>query len=186
MEKTFCAISLSLFFAARAFAQGTIIWDESVNGALSQDFGNPTALTPFGPGTNTIIGKTEVVPTPPNWAGYPDFFKMSVPSNMRVSAIFLTVDKPNVWTWLGNPEFSSETAFIESPVSGQLLAQWGLPSIGSGDYGMYLNNHDQQSVTSIANYRLDFFLESVPEPSALPLALAGAAALVAWLRNKRQ
>ena len=179
------SLLLILFSATAVLGQGTILWDESVNGGFSHDFGNPTSLTPFQLGTNTIIGMTEVVPTPPNWAGYPDFFTMSVPSNMRVSAIFLTLDKQNVWTWIGNTGFSSETAFVGNPTSGELLVEWGLSSIGSGNYGMYLDNHDHQAVTSIASYRLDFFVQTIPEPSTFALALAGAAALLVRRRKKR-
>ena len=43
-----------------ALGQGVILWDESVNGELSQDFAHPTSLTPVLAGTNSVIGATGV------------------------------------------------------------------------------------------------------------------------------
>jgi hypothetical protein len=171
-----------------AFGQGTILWDESVNGELSMSYTSATALPPLQLGTNSIIGKTEIEPTGPNWLVHPDYFSITVPSNLSVTGVYLSINKPNVWTWIGDPTFVNQLAFAQSPTPGDLLSQWGLSSVGPGAYGVYLDNHDAQSITSIASYRLDFVTQSIPEPGPLGLWLTGAtcAAVYGWRRAKKK
>jgi hypothetical protein len=88
--------------AIRACGQGVILWDESASGELSQDFTHPTSLTPVQPGTNSIIGQTESIPWGGGWISYGDNFLMTIPTNLSISALYLTVSLPNVWAWIGN------------------------------------------------------------------------------------
>lgn len=162
----------------RAFSQGVILWDESVNGELSQDFTHPTSLTPLLAGTNSVIGATEVVPYGNNWGGYPDYFVIHVPTNLLVTAAYLTIDKPNVSSWIGDPGYSVQLGGIQDATNGDLVTQWGVSSIGPGAYGMYLDNHDHQAVPSVADYRLDLVAQLAPEPGSSSLLLVGAALLV--------
>jgi hypothetical protein len=179
--KTYANISLLVLgSAAAALAQGTILWDESVNGELSRNYATATPLAPLQPGTNSVLGATEVVPTGPNWAAYPDFFTITVPSGQVVDALYLSINKPNVWTWIGDASFYNQLAFTQNPSTGDLLAQWGVSSIGPGVYGMYLDNGDVGPVTSIATYRLDFISRSVPEPHPIALLLAASCPLAAF------
>ena len=169
--------------AVTAFGQGTLIWDESLNGPLSQSSGAPTLLAPFALGTNTIIGMSEIVPSGPSWTVYPDFFTVQVPESLVITAVYLQVSELNVWHWIGDPVFLNELGFVQNPVSGELLAQWGLPSVGEGNYGMNVENHNAQPFTSIANYRLDFFVQAIPEPSAIGLFIFGFGIL--WLQRRK-
>jgi hypothetical protein len=130
-------------------------------------------LGPFALGTNTIIGMTEIEPTGPSWAAHPDFFTFQIPNNLVVSAIFLNINKPSVWTWVGDQTFSNQAGFSFGPGNGELLAQLGLSGLAPNTYGMYMDNEDAQAITSIASYRLDFFVQSIPEPSTLSLVLVG-------------
>jgi hypothetical protein len=162
--------------ACAAMGQGTILWDESVNGELSMNAGSPTQLGSLVPGTNTILGATEVQPAGDgNYIDHDDYFTFVVPNGSLVGAIYFSVDKPNVWTWVGDPGFSTQLGFAANPTSGELLSQWGLSSLSPGTYGMSLANHDVQQTTSLANFRLDFYSQIVPEPGTLGLWLAGAA-----------
>lgn len=104
---------------------------------------------------------------------YPDYFNLQILNGYTVNAIYLQVDKPDVWNWIGNTSFSAELAFVRNPTSGELLYQWGVTHLGPGNYGMYLANLDSQTTTSIANYRLDFVVQVVPEPSTLAISVAG-------------
>jgi hypothetical protein len=60
----------------------------------------------------------------------------------------------------------------------------GIVNIGPNIYGMYVENHDPQVFPSIANYRLDFFVQTVPEPSTVSLLLVGAGFVGFWSRRK--
>ncbi len=173
-----CSISIAL-------GQGTILWDESVNGELSESSSPATPLSPFQLGTNSIIGVTEVEPSGAIWIVHPDFFTIQVPNGLAITAVYLQLNKPNVWHWIGDTGFLSELAFAQNPASGNLLSQWGLLSIGTGAYGMDVENHDAQPFTAIANYRLDFFVQSVPEPSASLLFLLGGIGCLAFGRWRK-
>lgn len=184
MKRIICFLATLGLMAGRVLGQGTLLWSEAVNGPLSQDFSSPTALAALQLGTNSIVGQTEVVPVGPNWEGHPDIFTIQVPAELRVTAVYLNVDKPNVWAWIGDPSFITQFAFKMNPANGELLAQWSLSSISLGGYGMYLDNHDQQAFTSIANYRLDFFVQSIPEPGVLGLGVLGGLALTGVRRAR--
>jgi hypothetical protein len=166
-----------VFLVRYVFGQGTVLWNESVDGSFSHDFSQATSLSPLHAGTNSVFGTTEVVPDGNIWIGYPDFFTITIPADMIVTAIYLQVDKPDVWAWIGNSSFSSETGFVMNPNTGELLEQWSLTSLGAGAYGMYMNNHDQQPFISVAQYRLDYVVQAVPEPNTLSIFLSGVGLL---------
>lgn len=167
-----CSLLVAVL-AARAMGQGTILWDESVDGPLSQSFDSPTPLPAFQFGTNSITGTVEVEPISGGWFSYPNFFTISVPSNAIVSTVYLQINKPNIWIGIKDPGYFNGLAFAGNPSAGALLPQWGLNDISAGQYGMYLDNHDQQTLISIANYRLDFFVQTIPEPGTFWLLLGG-------------
>lgn len=165
--------------------QGTILWDEAVNGPLSEDYHNPTYLPALQLGTNSLFGASEIVTTPPNWAGHPNNFILRVPNGLQVSMVFVHVDKPNVWAWIGDVGFSAEGNYTLNTTNGDLLFQCDLKSIQAGNYGVYLENTDQSDpAISIANYRLDFVVESVSEPATAWLLLGGLSGMAISQRRK--
>ena len=101
--------------------------------------------------------------------------------------IFISVDKPNVWAWLGDSGFSTQLGFVQHSTNGELLQQWALTPLSSGSYAMYLANADHDSDLSIADYRLDFFVQAIPEPGTIWLLVAGAgfAGLRGWRKAQR-
>lgn len=163
--------------AATAFGQGTILWNEAVNGPLSFDPHNPTLLGALALGSNTVSGATELEPTGPGYFVHEDYFTFVVPVGATVTAAFLSIDRPSVGTWIGDSEFNAQLSYNGGPLSGPLLPQWGLSALVPGSYGMYLANLDTQPFISIANYRLDFVVEAIPEPASLWLLLGG----LGWL-----
>ena len=184
MKKSAAILFSVILTTTAAFGQTTILWNESVNGELSQDYNSPTPLGTLQLGTNIIIGATECVPIGYNWLSYQDCFTFEVPSNSDNTAIYIQTDKPDIWAWIGDSTFSNELAFDTNPSTGELLSQMGLSSIIPGIYGMDLLNDDEQPYTSVANYQLDFVVEPVPEPGTLGLLLLGAG--VFSLRSRRQ
>jgi hypothetical protein len=151
-----------------ACGQGRILWDESANGPLSNDPDNPTQLGALLGGTNSILGATEYIPN----GIYGDYFTFSVPTATEISKIWLSVDGA-VAVWLGNPNFGTEYAHVTNPANGDVFPQWGLNSISTGVYGMYIANYDLSPGPSIANYRLDFFSQNIPEPGTPSLFFVG-------------
>ena len=184
--KMYLAIIGSLaYFSASAFGQTTILWNESVNGEISQDFSFPTWLGSLNIGTNSIMGATEVERIGNNWFGQGEYFTYIVPADYEVSGLYIQIDNINIGTWIGDEGFSRyQLAYSESPSTGEMLSQLGLESIDSGAYGMYLENHNSPTTISIANYQLEFVVEPVPEPSPVGLLLLGAGVFA--LRSCRQ
>ena len=183
MKKVTKISLVALLLTVDACGQGTILWQESVNGQLSKTSDVPTSLMPVQAGTNSVLGTTEVVPSGSSWLIFADFFTIQVPSNLSVIEAWITVSKPHVSAWIGNTTFVTELAYLGNASNGSLLAQWGLTSIGAGTYGLDIENHDFQSNPSATDYRLDFVTQSVPEPSSVCLLPLGAALLL-WLRRK--
>jgi len=182
-------IGLSFLIPTVAFGQGTILWDESVNGPLSNNPGSPSLLGGLGPGSSFLYAASERIPFEFGWYVTNDFFTFSVPIGLQVTSIQLETDRP-IWTWIGDESFSAQLGFVIDPSNGQLLPQWGFASLSAGTYGMYLSNDDLQSSLTTANYRLNVFVEVVPEPSAFSFFLFGAGLVglrccgKVWLRPK--
>jgi len=166
------------------FGQGVILWDESVNGPLGNSPGTATSLGIMTTGTNVVMGTAVVEPTGGSWYVHEDYFRFSIPANFQLSDILLTINGQSVAVFLGTSDFNTLVGYTPSSLSGALYPQFGIQPIGSGTYGMYMANHDGQQFTSIANYRLDFVVAPVPEPTTWALfALGGAAfACFRWRR----
>jgi hypothetical protein len=166
-------------FGSAAFGQGTILWDESVNGQLSENAASPTQLGSLQAGTNTIIGATEIEPLGGNnFLVHGDFFTFTVPGGASLNGGYLTVDKPNVSVWIGDAGFSTQLGYTANSSPGNLFPQWQIGDLQPGSYGMYLENHDAGPTLSVANYRLDFVSQSVPEPGLTALGVLGICCLL--------
>src|SRR5260370_34010376 len=93
-------------------------------------------------------------PIPPfGWKREFDFFTFTVPNEAKISSIYLSVDGRS-WASIGDPAFSSQYGFVVWPSNGDLLPQWGLTSVVSGAYGMYMSDDDLQSFPTTLHYGL--------------------------------
>ena len=161
-----------------SFAQSTLLWDESVNGAFGNSTQTSTPLGPLNIGTNTIIGQVEVVPKEGYWLLFHDYFRYDLYPDLLLNEIVLSTDGQRVETWIGSPDYSSEVGYKFNSKNGNLMPQLGIQSLGPGPYCMYMVNLDNQDYTAIAHYRLDFIVTSIPEPSTIMLLLSGGLGLV--------
>lgn len=174
-----CALS-----ASTAFSQGRVLWDESVNGPLSFDYQSPTALGAVQPGTNSVVGSTEIEPTGPGYLVREDCFIFTVPGGSSIGGVWVQITTPNVVAWIGDQRFSTQVGYSADTSNGDLLLQWGLTSLGPDTYGMYVANHNFPAAPSIASYRLDFLVQTIPEPSGVWLGVLGIS-LVGLHRRRR-
>jgi hypothetical protein len=184
--KKYILILLCLLTNSQAcLAQGYIVWNESLNGPISGDYTVPTYMGQWQEGINTIIGETENEPTGSSWYVHGDYFRFIIPPSFQITSAFLTIDNQRTSAWIGSGGFSEQLGFAANATGGNLLSQWGLSSIGPGNYFMYMENGDRQAFTTIANYRLDFILTPVPEPSAWALLALGGAAFACFRWRRR-
>ena len=185
MKTTAVTILAFLVIAPSAFAQGTIVWNESVNGPFSNLAPSATPIGAFQAGTNSVIGAADATPNGPNWGVNDDFFTFSIPNGLQIASVFLTVDR-RTWAWIGDSSFANQYGFVINPSNGDLIGQWGLTHLSSAGYGMYMSDNDLQSFPTVANYRLDFFVQSIPEPGSLSLVLLGLGLVGIRQWNKNQ
>lgn len=182
---TVLSIALS---AATAFGQGRILWDEQINGSLSQYASDPTVLPMLRLGTNSVISGVQFQPVNggPGGVLFSDFFKFTVNPGDSIAGIFLTYSSP-IDLWIGHSDYDSELASSTDLSMGNVFPQLGIAELGRGNYAFYISAHNYGNSPFTANYRLDFVVEAIPEPASLWLLLGGLGWLGvrAWRRTRR-
>jgi hypothetical protein len=120
------ALALALIFSGPASA--AVIWDESINGALSNNPLAPTALT-FAVGPNDVIGQAGNTPLSGALAPFgQDFFTFTVPTGYELSSLTAaTVD-------LFTP--GDKVAFIAIQSGPQITHDVSPPSFGGSAAGL--------------------------------------------------
>jgi hypothetical protein len=111
--------------ADRVSAQG-IIWNESVNGSLSNDGNSPTSLGSLALGSNTVIGTSEVVGA----TSTGDFFTISIPES-QITSLLLNRDR-QLFVLIGYTGYTNALGYSFNSLTGDLMTQFQLPPIGSG------------------------------------------------------
>jgi hypothetical protein len=190
-----------LLASASCVASAATLWDESVNGDLSNAPLAPTLL-------NLAIGSNTLSATMPG--ADLDFFTINVPAGAQFSNLLLT-------GYSGFDEISfiaiaSGTQFPEGPVQtydptgllgyahfgpgigdigGDVLPSLGLENFGvagflpplpSGNYSFWL----QQEGPAPTSYQLDFVVTQVPEPATFSLFAISGLGLLSTRRASRK
>jgi hypothetical protein len=165
-------------------AAADVIWDEAVDGNLSNDPNSPTLLT-FGVGDNIVRGTTlgsSVIPSD----GY-DAFGFTIEAGWTLEAIVLNAYLPATGGTTGF-NFSSGAplplggTLIFGPgvggafVGSDFLADGGIAPLGANDYFMEIREFGGP----LAEWELNFVV--TPAPSAM--ALLGLGGLVANRRRR--
>jgi PEP-CTERM motif. len=183
-----------------------IIWNESLNGDLSNVQGTPTALA-LASGTNSIVGAVEGDTDPR------DFVSLTVPVGKTLSSITLfSYGSPDPQGFTG---IQAGASFVGSPfsassyagyahygtgavngalpptnlVGADLLPIMANPLLAVGATGLTVPlaagtyTFVIQQLGDAASYRFDY--EVVPEPEVSSLCAAGLALLAWWRRRPR-
>jgi hypothetical protein len=188
---SFAAVILLLTMFSSAY--GVTVYSEAVNGDLSNDGLNPTAIG-LTAGANDIIGTTGGA-TAPNTR---DYFTVTVPSNLRLVSLIeragtqagnvgflglqsgLQVTLPPTTTtaagllgWIHYAPTANDIDILPTigiPANG---SSGFVPPLGPGNYTFWL----QDSSPGTFLYDFNIVLASVPEPSAAGLMMIGLIAL---------
>lgn len=212
MKSLLLGLGAVLVFAPNAYAVN-LVYNEAVQGDLSGDSLNPTALN-LSVGSNQIIGTTTGNPNLDR-----DIFSFTIPSGSLLSQIILAnyVGLDNVGANQGflavqaGSSIESTTISTNTPpllgaaligaapgtqVGDNLLDDLGVaaPIQGNSFVGFPSGNLGpgtytfliQETVGGVQNYNLDFVITTVPEPSAILGigAVMGLGTLIT--RKKRQ
>lgn len=184
----FLTFSIVVFCGVIAFnAQAAIVYDEAVQGDLSNDHLSPTVVT-LGVGQNLIMGSTVHQPSLDR-----DFFTITIGTGQALSAIVLSsytntddqsffgMTNGNRFNGLGFSDVSGWALIGALPglsVGDNLLDDMAGGPIGPGAYSFWL-----QETAGNTTYTLDYQVAAVPLPAALPLFLSGLLGLGAMARR---
>jgi hypothetical protein len=182
--------------ALAAFAQvasAVTIWDESVDGDLSNLAGAPTEVT-VAVGTNTVLGST--------LSGDRDFFTFTIPDGATFSALilaaldstddlgFLALEAGPVVTDITDPAnllgwMHPSAAYVGTDLLDDMALGAGAlgftPPLGPGTYTLWM----QQTNPELMSYTFDLIVSAVPEPPMSALMLIAGLGLLAGARRRR-
>jgi hypothetical protein len=192
------ALCCSIVLAVASQSVAAVVWDEAVNGDMSNVPGTPTAI-PVAPGTNSIVARMD--------GSDLDFFTITVPAGAAFSAMYnpaydsidqvsfvaigpgttlpsgvLTDDPTGLigYTHFG-PGALDDGANLFDTMS---VAQFGVPGftppLPAGSYAFWV----QQASPVDESYQLDLVITKVPEPACVGLVLVGVVGC--WARRGKR
>lgn len=182
--KTLIALAGAGVLAMPALGGGTVVWDEAVDGNLSNDPFAPTVLS-FGVGDNIVRGRTLGSSTPPS-DGY-DVFSFTIDPGFSLDAIILSAYSPATGGTSGFNFTTGSAAgaggtFIFGPgvggdaVGSDFLVTQGVGTLGADTYFMEVREFGGP----LADWELTFTVT----PSPAGVALLGMGGLLAGRRRR--
>ncbi|HKA41748.1 MAG TPA: PEP-CTERM sorting domain-containing protein [Burkholderiales bacterium] len=209
VRSAFIALALGLGSAASA----GVIWNESVNGDLSNDGLSPTFVGTLTPGSNQVIGLTGRPGPAPATPPERDYFFVTVPLGLNLAAItLLPGQNMGGLGFIGLQAGSQITLPTNAATAVGLLGWWhyapadvghdilasmsalamtpgGMGAtgftapLGPGNYAFWVQDTSTPPVPSIP-FNFGFDLVVVPEPGTIAMMLLGLGGL-GFSRRKR-
>ena len=193
-----CALLIGIVSLVTASSRAAVLWDEAVNGDLSNDRLSPTAFV-LAPGTNSLVGGVE--------HGELDYVSVKVLPGQEFVALvlasfvgndstaFIAIQSgttftaappfPNPNTMLGYAHFGPGGTFGAQVGNDLFYAMskaggaMGFSSpLASGDYSFWIQQTGEHT-----DYQFDFIV--VPEPASLFMAGCGIAGLLLLSRRRK-
>lgn len=192
------ALCCSIVLAVASQSVAAVVWDEAVNGDMSNVPGTPTAI-PVAPGTNSIVARMD--------GDDLDFFTITVPAGSVFSSIFNpaydSIDQVSFMA-IGNGTSLPSGVLSDDPTGllgythfgpgalddgADLLAAMGVlqfgvpgftPPLPAGSYSFWV----QQANSVDESYQLDLVITKVPEPASVGLVLVGVVGF--WARRGKR
>ena len=187
-------VGLALLLLLAGSAHSAVVWDESIDGELSDDHNNPTLIA-LSSGANDVSFTTNATPVQDR-----EYFRFEVPTGFELTSVVFTAFTTSPATNLGflgvtagasvptPPTAPDVTALLGytliglSDVGSDVLAGMGSAGgaqgfsgpLGTGSYSWWA----QETGPSVDDWTLTFNLTPVPEPGTallLGLGLAGLA-----------
>lgn len=172
---------------AAASALADVRWDEDIDGDLSSDHLNPTALS-FSAGSNQVFGDTSPLPDLD-----PDFFSFTIPAGLELSSLifaefgsaggeqsFLAVEVGSQITATDDPSALLSAVLVgidPGTMQGdELLDDLQNPNVFggfSGNLGPGTYTFWFQETTSATQYGFDFMLTPIPAPASMGVLAGG-------------
>ena len=193
MSRLLCSILIAL---AGPAAMAAVVYDEAVAGDLANSGLSPTFIS-LAAGSNQVWGTSGN----PGSGADRDYFTFTLPAGLELVSLtvlpgttflgpsllsFIAVQAGNQVTV--NPTGGSATGLLgwthygPADINNNILPNMGVPAAGSsgfapplaaGSYAFWI----QETGAGTSNYRFDFRVAVVPEPSSTAFLLAGLAGL---------
>lgn len=174
-------------------AQGVTVWDEVLDGDLSNDGLAPTSLT-FAPGVSSIFGTTGASASGMDR----DYFSFTVPTGAELTQVVLRAGSEfaggsafialqvgpqvtvNPVTFEGRDALMGFVHYNNDQIGSDILSYFSLSALPSGTYSVWI-----QELGNVVPYGLDMVVTTVvPLPAAAWLLAGGLAGFAALRRRK--
>ncbi|MBI5383594.1 MAG: PEP-CTERM sorting domain-containing protein [Verrucomicrobia bacterium] len=184
--KTLITYLMLTGWALNAEAQGTVLWDEAVNGSLGNSSDSVTLLGVLSAGTNVIHGTVDLWAAPYGYLALEDHGQFQVGIGWQLVSLRFSTERPANIYLAGS--FSEWPVWRDVPPGIDLVQKHGQGPLPTGTYRLIMRNDDYTGAWdgSHVPYLVELVTEPVPEPGVLALGGLGLALFALAKRRPRQ